>query len=116
MDLHNNADHQAALVKLKQLITDAPDDAVAIAALAEVINDYEIKAGHGPVRPDTLVGRLEIEMLNRQLNREQMAGLLEIPVSQFSDLLSGRREVDMELAKKLYRTLHIPAHFILETA
>ena len=84
--------------------------------LAEAIDDYEIQAGHGPVRPDTLIGRLEIEMLNRQLNRQQMAELLAIPATQFSALLSGKISVDMHLAKKLYQVLHIPADFILQAA
>ena len=116
MTIRTALDYQAALLELKRLITAAPEDAVAIAALAEAIDDYEIQAGHGPVRPDTLIGRLEIEMFNRQLNRKQMAALLGVPASRFSDLLNGKTSVTMSLAKKLYKTLNIPADFILEAA
>lgn len=116
MEIHTAADYQAALQEVKQLIIASPNEYVAIAALAEAIDDYEIKAGSGPVRPDTLIGRLEIEMFNRQLNRKQMAELLSIPASRFSDLLNGKTGVNIALAKKLYKLLAIPADFILEAA
>ncbi len=104
------------MLELKRLITETPDATGPIAALAESLDDYEITAGHGPVRPDTLIGRLEIEMFNRQFNRKQMAELLGIPASRFSNLLNGKTGVSMSLAKKLYKRLNIPAEFILEAA
>ena len=116
MEIHTAVDYQTALLEGKRLITETPDATGAIAALAEALDDYEIQAGHGPVRPNTLIGRLEIEMFNRQLNRKQMAELLGIPASRFSDLLNGKTSVSMSLAKKLYMRLHIPADFILEAA
>lgn len=116
MTIRTVPEYQAALLELKRLITHAPEGDKIIAALAAAIDDYEIRAGHGPVRPDTLIGRLEIEMFNRQLNRKQMAGLLGIPASRFSDLLNGKTSVTMSLAKKLHKTLNIPADFILEAA
>ena len=105
-------EYQAALLELKRLITTAPDGDTAIATLAGAVDDYEIKASHGPVRPDTLIGRLEIEMFNRQ----QMVELLGISASRLSDLLNGKTSVTMSLAKKLHKTLNIPADFILEAA
>ena len=120
MTIRTATEYQAVLLELKRLITTAPEGDAAIVTLAEAIDDYEIRAGHGPVRPDTLIGRLEIEMfnrqLNRQLNRKQMAELLGVPASRFSDLLNGKTSVTMSLAKKLYKTLDIPADFILEAA
>lgn len=116
MEVQTETEYQAALLEVKRLITTAPEDAAGIATLAEAVDDYEIKAGHGPARPDTLVGRLEIEMSNRQLNRKQMAELLGVPASRFSDLLNGKTTVSMAVAKRLYKTLGIPAGFILEAA
>lgn len=55
-------------------------------------------------------------MFNRQLNHKQTADLLGIPASRFSDLLNGKTGVTMSLAKKLHKTLNIPADFILEAA
>ncbi|WP_375415945.1 hypothetical protein [uncultured Hymenobacter sp.] len=95
MEIRTATDYQVALLELKQLITETPEVTGPIATLAEALDDYEIKAGHGPVRPNTLIGRLEIEMFNRQLNRKQMAELLGIPASRFSDLLNGKTGVSM---------------------
>ena len=116
MEIKTEVEYQAALLTVKRLIVTAPQETAVIAALAEVVDDYEIKAGHGPMRPDTLIGRLEIEMGNRQLNRKQMAELLGIPASRFSDLLNGKTAVSMTVAKRLYKKLGIPAEFILEAA
>ena len=116
MTIRTASEYQAALLELKRLITTAPEGDAAVTMLAEAIDDFEIQAGHGPLRPDTLIGRLEIEMFNRQLNRKQMAELLGIPASRFSDLLNGKTSVTMSLAKKLHKTLNIPADFILEAA
>ena len=116
MEVQTETEYQAALLEVKRLITTAPEDAAGIATLAEAVDDYEIKAGHGPARPDTFVGRLEIEMSNRQLNRKQMAELLGVPASRFSDLLNGKTTVSIAVAKRLYKTLGILAEFILEAA
>ncbi len=116
MPIQAAADYQAGLLEIKRLMATSPDDTAAIATLSEALDDYEIQAGQKPVRPDILIGRLEIEMFNRQLNRQQMAQLLDIPASRFSDLLNGKTNLNTKLAKKLYQTLHIPAEFILEAA
>ncbi len=70
--------------------------------------------GSEPVRLDNLISRLE--MFIRQLNRKQMAELLGIPASRFSDLLNGKKGVRMALARKLYKLLAIPTDFSLEPA
>ena len=56
MEIHTLTDYQTALRELKRLITTAPEQNAAIAALAATIDDYEIQAGHGPVR----TGQLEV--------------------------------------------------------
>lgn len=116
MEIRTATDYQAILLEIKRLITETPEATGPIAALAEALDDYEIKAGHGSVRPNTLISHLEIEMFNRQLNRKQMAELLGIPASRFNDLLNGKTGVSMSLAKKLYKRLNIPADFILKAA
>ena len=55
-------------------------------------------------------------MFEMNLKQKQLAKILEISETRISELLSGKRKLNIELAKKLHSKLHIDAHFILEVA
>ena len=50
------------------------------------------------------------------LKQKQLAKVLEISEARISELLTGKRKINIELAKKLHSKLKIDAHFILEAA
>ncbi|MBC8084126.1 MAG: helix-turn-helix domain-containing protein, partial [Hymenobacter sp.] len=45
-----------------------------------------------------------------------LAQLLEVPAGRLSQILSGKRRVTLDLAKRLYERLGIPPEFILKNA
>ena len=55
-------------------------------------------------------------MFEMNLKQKQLAKILEISETRISELLSGKRKLNIELAKKLHSKLNIDAHFILEVA
>ena len=61
-----------------------------------------------------LIVSIENQMKKSDLNQRQAAELLEIKENTFSQVLSGKRNVSMKLAKKLYKTLKIDPKTILE--
>jgi predicted XRE-type DNA-binding protein len=61
-----------------------------------------------------LVLSIENQMKKKALNQRQAAELLEVKENTFSQVLSGKRNVSMKLAKKLYKTLKIDPKTILE--
>ena len=97
------ADYAADPAKKQQLIE-----------LRDAIDAYE--NDHAPDPPQTLAGRIELEMFKRHLKQHQLAALLRISPSRLSEVLRGRRKVNLDLAKRLYKELQIPAEFILEVA
>jgi HTH-type transcriptional regulator/antitoxin HigA len=55
-------------------------------------------------------------MFQHRLNKGQLATLLGVPGSRLSEILHGKRQVNLDFAKRLHEKLGIPGDFILETA
>lgn len=115
MDIRTEADYQRALDQFTAWMDHEPADLSPMVALRNAISAYEKDQGYALPEPQTLVGRLELEMYRRKLNKKNLAALLDIPASRLSDVLQGRR-INLDLAKRLYKRLGIPAEFILEAA
>ncbi len=113
MKLTTEKQYQAAFQRLEYLVDHEPHQLDEIKRLGDVVNAYEKSHGHEPLDPDSLIYRIEREMYLRQLNKKQLADLLGITATRLSEVLHGKREVNMDLAKRLYLQLGIPADFIL---
>jgi len=61
-----------------------------------------------------LIISIEKEMQKKSLNQRQTAELLEIKENTLSQVMTGKRNVSMSLAKKLYKKLKIDPKTILE--
>ena len=86
--------------------------------IAGMLADYEsiyIKFSNLKVKNPLLI-TIEKEMKKMKLNQRQTAELLEVKENTFSQILSGKRNISMKLAKKLYHTLNIDPKTILEFA
>lgn len=66
-------------------------------------------------KPNSLAEMLRYKMYEQGLKQNQLATILEISEASISGLLSGRRKLSIELAKKLHLKLNIDAHFLLMT-
>lgn len=70
-----------------------------------------------PIRqPKTLTEMLKLKMYERKLKQKDLAVLLGISATRLSEVMQGKRKVNMDLAKRLYSVLKIDAGFILEQA
>lgn len=70
-----------------------------------------------PIRqPRTLTEMLELKMYERKMKQKDLADVLGITATRLSEVMQGKRKVNMDLAKRLYKVLHIDAAFILEQA
>jgi len=116
MKVRNEAEYQAAMQRLEYLMDHEPTKLTEIIELGNIVNTYENENGHAPVPPHSLIARIEQEMVKRQLTKGQLANLLEVPASRLSEILHGKRSVNLDFAKRLYTKLGIPADFIMEAA
>lgn len=68
-----------------------------------------------PIRqPQTLTEMIQLKMYERKLKQKDLAALLGISPTRLSEVLQGKRKVNMDLAKRLYTALKIDPGFILE--
>ncbi|WP_223294201.1 helix-turn-helix domain-containing protein [Chlorobium phaeobacteroides] len=90
-----------------------------ITELAKAIEDYEDRHVVMPMplvikKPETLPDVIELKMFEKKMKRKDMAKLLGISDTRLSEVMHGKRKVNMELAKRLYKTLGVDPKFILE--
>lgn len=116
MEIRNELDYQAAMQRLEYLVDHEPHNLAEITALGNVVNAYENDNGHAPVPPGSLIARIEQEMVQRQLSKGELARLLEVPASRLSEILHGKRAINLDFARRLYRKLGISGDFIMQAA
>lgn len=86
--------------------------------IAGMCSDYEsLYVDLRPLKFKTpLIVSIEKEMRKKHLNQRQTAEILEIKENTFSQIMSGKRNVSMKLAKRLYHTFKIDPKTIIEFA
>jgi HTH-type transcriptional regulator/antitoxin HigA len=67
-------------------------------------------------QPQTLVEMIELKMFERKLKQKDLAELLETSPSRLSEILTGKRQITLTMAKNLFKKLNIDPAFILEKA
>jgi HTH-type transcriptional regulator/antitoxin HigA len=82
--------------------------------ISEHIADYEEL--NYPFKPENLKEMIELRMYQRKLKQKDVAKLLGTTPSRISEILNGKRQLTLELAKGLYRKLNIDAEMILNEA
>lgn len=93
------------------------EDVKNLQSLSLMAEQYEDTIPLMPIRkPTTLIEMIRYKMFEMNLKQKQLAYVLETSEASISDLLAGKRKLNIELAKKLHTKLHIDANFILEGA
>ncbi len=113
MDIHTEAAYHLAMHRLEALAANPAANATEMETLGAALEAYEDSHGHAPVAPDTLIFRIERFMYEHRLKKQELAALLGISNSRLSEVLNGKRAVNMDLGRRLFTKLHIPADFIL---
>ena len=120
MKITNQDELKAAFARLDKMIADGfqgnPEKEAEFAALSKAIEAYEDSLGLMPLKPQTLAGMIELKMFERRIKQRELAEQLGITATRLSEVLNGKRKVNMDLAKRLHKTLGIDAQFILEHA
>ena len=84
---------------------------VMLADYESLNSDFQVLKVKNP-----LLITIEKEMRKQELTQRKTAELLEIKENTFSQILSGKRNITMKLAKKLHTIFNIDADLILENA
>ena len=105
--------YHAGMARLELLEDANPRDFARMETLGATLEAYENENGHAPVPPDSLIYRIERYLYEHRLQKQELAALLGITGSRLSEVLNGKRAVNMDLARRLHVKLGIEAEFIL---
>lgn len=112
--LHSESDYDAALKDIEGYFEHEPEpgtpEADRFELLALVIADYEAK--HWPIEPPDPVEAIKYRMEQAGYERKDLADLLGSR-SRASEILSRKRPLTMEMARKLNREWGIPAESLI---
>jgi HTH-type transcriptional regulator/antitoxin HigA len=92
--------------------SDTEPDAYTL-ALRDAVAAYQQQVGHTPAPPTTVAGVLEVEMFKRHLRQRAMAQLLEVPETRLSEIIRGKRAMNLDFARRLHERLGVPAEVVL---
>ena len=92
-----------------------PEEKQELKRLSLLVEAYELKVYPMPMPAQSLIGMIQIKMFERRIKQKELAILLDISETTLSEVLNGKRKVNLELAKKLYKKLDIAPDFILES-
>jgi HTH-type transcriptional regulator/antitoxin HigA len=90
------------------------EDKKKLAALSLQAEQFEDSLSLMPLKaPKSLEEMLRYKMYEKDLKQKQLASILGISEAFISGLLSGKRKLTIDLAKKLHVKLGIDAEFLL---
>lgn len=87
-----------------------------IGRIATMCADYEsiyMEFKHLKVKSPLIIS-IESQMKKKALNQRQAAELLEVKENTFSQIMNGKRNVSMKMAKRLYKVFQIDPVILLE--
>ena len=114
MVLPSKKDHAAAVAEFERLAhADEQQHYDRLITLRDAIDAYEVAQGHEPDYPSTVAGVLELEMFKRHLKPEELAALLDVPVTRLREILRGKRGMNLDFARRLHVRLGIPGNTVL---
>jgi HTH-type transcriptional regulator / antitoxin HigA len=92
------------------------EDKQALRSLSVLVETYEQKVYPMPMKPQSLVGMIQVKMFEKRLKQKELALLLEVSETTLSEIFNGKRKINLALAKQLYKKLGIAPEYILEFA
>jgi HTH-type transcriptional regulator / antitoxin HigA len=94
-----------------------PQESEELQRLSLIAETWEDSIPLMPLKqPENLPEMIELKMFQLKLKQKDLSELLEIPASRLSEVLNGKRKINLDLAKRLHERLNIDAGFILKCA
>lgn len=79
---------------------------------SDIVEAYEQE--HFPIGLPPLIDVIKLRMFELNLKQKDLATMLEVPPARISEYLNGRREITLDVARKLHKMLNIDADIILQ--
>ncbi len=117
--IETQSQYQEAINKIDELLIKVGDnhsydnpDFVMMDRLSDLVADYEDK--YYNIETPTLIEVIKLRMYELGLKQSDLAKKLGVPKSRISEYLRGKRDITLEVAKKLHNQLQIDGEIILQ--
>lgn len=112
-EICNDADLDSALERISELMNAKPgqpeyDELIVLTNLVEVYEDKRY-----PICPPSLLGAIEYHLEERGMTEDDLIPLIGSR-QKVAELLSGKRDITMPMARALHKRLGIPAESLLQ--
>ena len=119
VQIKTEAQYNAALARIEELLPltwgdDVPEDSpenLELALLTDLVADYEDV--HYPVCTPSLIDTIRLRMYEMGLNQQKVAALLGISAPRMSQIMNGKTEPSLSLARTMCQKLNIEPEIAL---
>ena len=112
-------EYEAMLARIEELLPltwgdnvaeDSPEN-IELALISNLVADYEDI--HYPIGKPTLVATIKLRMYEMGLTQNKVAAMLGIRAPRLSEIMHGKVEPSLSLARKISQTLNISPSIVL---
>ena len=112
-------EYEAMLARIEELLPltwgdhvaeDSPEN-IELALISNLVADYEDI--HYPIGKPTLVATIKLRMYEMGLTQNKVAAMLGISAPRLSEIMHGKVEPSLSLARKIIQTLNISPSIVL---
>ena len=112
-------EYEAMLARIEELLPltwgdnvaeDSPEN-IELALISNLVADYEDI--HYPIGKPTLVATIKLRMYEMGLTQTKVATMLGISAPRLSEIMHGKVEPSLSLARKISQTLNISPSIVL---
>ena len=119
VQIKTEAQYNAALARIEELLPltwgdDVPEDSpenLELALLTDLVADYEDV--HYPIGTPSLIDTIRLRMYEMGLNQQKVAALLGISAPRMSEIMNGKTEPSLALARTMCQKLNIEPEIVL---
>jgi len=118
MKILTELQYKAALQRIDKLIEEGfeqfEEKRIEFEILSKAIEAYEDIHAPMPFYPKDIQTVIKIRMAEKNLKQKEASEILGISQTRFSEILRGKRRINIDIAQKLYKKLGIDPGLILE--
>ena len=110
--------YKAAMARIEELLPlvteDTPEDdrsSIELMLLSNLVADYDEE--HYPISKPSLIDILRLRMYEMNLTQKSLAAVIGISPARLNEILSGKREPTLAVARKICINLSIDAAIVL---
>ncbi|MEG0519425.1 MAG: helix-turn-helix domain-containing protein [Anaerovoracaceae bacterium] len=119
--IENEVQYKAAMERIEELLLIVTDEtplydknAVELVLLSDLVADYDEE--HFPIKAPSLPEMLKLRMYELKLTQKGLAQLLLISPARINEILSGKKEPTLKVARQISLKLSIDPSIILGVA